>query len=53
MMTRGLRFKSDSITYNNEEPRMLVPVAGEGIVPVLSALQRVRKCYQVSVGVFG
>lgn len=46
MMARGLKLKSDGMMCNTEEARMLVQVAGEGIVPVLSALQNnVRKCY--------
>ena len=45
MVARGLRFKSDGTTFNNEEARMLVPVGFEGIVPVLSAVQSVRWCY--------
>lgn len=44
MMIRGLRFKSDGITCINEEARMLVAVGGEGVVPMLSAVQNVRKC---------
>ena len=42
MIAMDLKFKSDGITRNDEEARMLIPEAVEGAVPVLSAVWSVR-----------
>ena len=42
MIAINLRFKSDDVTRNDEDARMLIPVAVEGAVPVLSAVWSAR-----------